>query len=125
MTSKQGSSIASSCHESALYTLGFVYSAGFLHYLANLFHHGCRKRTERRRGEMGYKKGKGREIMDRRKRKMGKEEREKVREAAGGEARQTVHWEEALLQGCTQGAVWASPGQRLLAPGPGRPQRTM
>lgn len=55
-----------------------MYFVGFFYYLVNLFYYGCRKRIERRRGEMGYKKGKGREIMDRRKRKMGKEEREKV-----------------------------------------------
>lgn len=64
-----------------------MYFVGFFYYLVNLFYYGCRKRIERRRGEMGYKKGKDREIMDRRKRKMGKEEREKVREVVGGEVR--------------------------------------
>lgn len=80
---------------------------------------------EEKRGKGTQKEVKGREIMDGRKRKMEKEEREKEKEAAGEEARQTLHWEEALLRAVqAQGAVWAFPGHRPLAPGP-EPQRTM
>lgn len=61
-----------------------------------------------------------REIRDGWERKMEKEERETETEAA----RQTLPWEEAVLWSCAQGAVWAFPGQRPLAPSPG-PQRTM
>lgn len=53
---------------------------------------------EEKRGKGTQTEVKGREIMDGRKRKMEKEEREKEKEAAGEEARQTLHWEEALLR---------------------------
>lgn len=52
------------------------------------------------------------------------EERERE-EAAEEEARQTWYLGEALLCGCAQGVVGAFLGQWPLAPGPGRPQRTM
>lgn len=55
MTLKQDS-MAGSHLELTLYTLGFMYSAGFLQCLVNLFHHRRRKRTERRKREREHKK---------------------------------------------------------------------